>query len=176
MAILDSHGRLFGKFSIIDIGATLLALLVIIGIFLVPGNTGSVAQVGATVKPVEVDVMVRGLTVSEPQVLIQSMKDEGETEILVRNISFGTVTIKDVQELPRTVATPQPDGTLLALDDPRPELNFTTDILITLTDDAQVSDDSVVFGQNSVKIGTQIVLEGQLYKINTTVVGVRISE
>ncbi|MEM9448631.1 MAG: DUF4330 domain-containing protein [Cyanobacteria bacterium P01_E01_bin.6] len=176
MAILDSHGRLFGKFSIIDIGATLLALLVIIGIFLVPGNTGSVAQVGATVKPVEVDVMVRGLTVSEPQVLIQSMKDEGETEILVRNISFGTVTIKDVQELPRTVATPQPDGTLLALDDPRPELNFTTDILITLTDDAQVNDDSVVFGQNSVKIGTQIVLEGQLYKINTTVVGVRISE
>ncbi|MEB3210946.1 MAG: DUF4330 domain-containing protein [Leptolyngbyaceae bacterium] len=176
MAILDSHGRLFGKVSIVDLGAGLLALLVVVGIFLVPGNTGSVAQVGATLKPVEVDVMVRGLTVSEPDALIQSMRDEGQTQIIVRNQPFGTVEIKNVRELPRTVATPQPDGTLRALEDPRPELDFTTDLLVTLADDAEVTNDSVVFGKNSVKIGTQMELEGQTYRFNTTVVGVRILE
>jgi hypothetical protein len=176
MAILDSQGRLFGKISIIDLGAVLLSLLVIVGIFIVPGNTGSVAQVGATLKPVEVDVMIRGLTVSEPQALIQSIKDEGQTEIIVRNQPFGTVEVKDVQELPRTVAAPQPDGTLIALDDPRPELNFTTDLIVTLADEAEVTNDSVVFGKNSVKIGTQMELEGQTYRFNTTVVGVRILE
>lgn len=176
MAVLDSQGRLFGKFSIIDMGAAVLAVLIVAGIFFVPGNTGPLAQVGATVKPVEVDVMVRGLTVSEPQALIQAMEEEGQTEIIIRNQPFGRVTVKDVQELPRTVATPQPDGTLIALDDPRPELNFTTDIIVTLADDAQITDDSVVFGQNSVKIGTQMELEGQTYRFNTTVVGVRIDD
>ena len=40
MAILDSKGRLFGKFNILDIGALLVILLVIIGIFFT-GSTGS---------------------------------------------------------------------------------------------------------------------------------------
>ena len=176
MAILDSQGRLLGKVSIIDVGAVLLALLVIVGIFFVPGNTGSVAQVGATLQPIEVDVMVRGLTVSEPDALVQDIESEGRTEIIIRNQPYAKVDVNAVQELPRTVATPQPDGSLKALDDPRPELNFTTDLIITLASDAPVNDDSVVFGSTKVKIGTQMELEGQTYRFNTTVVGVRILE
>ncbi len=176
MAILDSQGRLFGKMSIVDVGAIILALLVMAGIFFVPGNTGSVAQVGATLKPVEVDVMVRGLTVSDPEGLIQSIESARETEIIIRNQPYATVDVTEVKQLPRTVATPQPDGSLKALDDPRPELDFMTDMLITLASDAQVTNDSVVFGNNKVKIGTHMELEGQTYRFNTIVVGVRILE
>ncbi|MEB3356722.1 MAG: DUF4330 domain-containing protein [Synechococcales bacterium] len=176
MAILDSRGRLFGKISILDVGAALMVLLVILGIFLVPGNSGSVAQIGATTKPVEVDLIVRGLTVADPQGLIQSIRDEGKTNIIIRNQPFGQVGVKSVTELPRTVATPQPDGTLKPLPDPRPELNFTLDMLITLADEAQITDDSAVFGNNKVKIGSPIELEGLTYRFNTSVVGVRILE
>ncbi|HEY9657224.1 MAG TPA: DUF4330 domain-containing protein, partial [Allocoleopsis sp.] len=70
MAILDSKGRLFGKISILDLGAALIILMVVAGIFLFPGGSGSVAQVGTNTKPIEVDVMVRGLTVRDPQALI----------------------------------------------------------------------------------------------------------
>ena len=47
MAIVDSQGRLFGKVSILDIGAALIILMVLVGIFVVPGDSGSsIAQVG----------------------------------------------------------------------------------------------------------------------------------
>ncbi len=176
MAILDSKGRLFGKVSIVDVGAVLLALSVLIGIFFIPGNTGSVAQVGATLKSVEVDLMVRGLTVSDPDGLIQSIETEGKTDIIIRNQPYAAVDVSSVQKLPRTVAAPQPDGSLKPINDPRPELDFTTDMIITLASNAQVTDDSVVFGNNKVKIGTQMEVEGQTYRFNTTVVGVRILE
>ena len=174
MAILDSKGRLFSKVSIIDLGAAIAIVLVVAGIFLVPGNSGSVAQLGATTTPVEVDVMVRGLTVSDPQVLMESMRDEGRTNIIIRNQPYGTVDISQVEELPRTVAVPQPDGSLQALPDPRPELGFTLDMVVTLAGNAEIIDSGPVFGNNKVKIGNVIEIEGLTYRFNTTVVGVRI--
>jgi len=40
MNLLDSKGRLFGKFSLLDIGAALVILLTIIGIFVVGAVVG----------------------------------------------------------------------------------------------------------------------------------------
>ncbi|MGF1512259.1 MAG: DUF4330 domain-containing protein [Elainellaceae cyanobacterium] len=176
MTILDSKGRLFGRIGILDVGAVVVVLLTIAGIFLVPGDSGSVAQIGATTQPVEVDVMVRGLTAADPQSLVESIREEGSTEIIIRNQPFGRVDVKSVEELPRTVATPQPDGTLKPIPDPRPEMDYTVDMLVTLADEAQVTDDSVVFGNNKVKIGSVMELEGQTYRFNASVVGVRILE
>ncbi|MEB3229888.1 MAG: DUF4330 domain-containing protein [Leptolyngbyaceae bacterium] len=174
MAILDSSGRLFGKVSILDVGAAVVIGATIAGIFLVPGDSGSVAQIGATRKPVEVDLIVRGLTVSNPEALVQSIRDEGQTEIIIRNQTYGQVAIKSVQELPRSVATPQPDGSVQAFPDPRPELDFTVDMLITLTGEAQISNNAVVFGNNKMKIGNSVTIEGLTYQVNTSIVGVRI--
>ncbi|NER00046.1 MAG: DUF4330 domain-containing protein [Cyanothece sp. SIO2G6] len=176
MAILDSRGRLFGKVSILDIGAALVIGATIAGIFLVPGDSGSVAQIGATRKPVEVDLMVRGLTVTDPEALLQSIRDEGKTEIIIRNQTYSEVAIKSVQELPRSVATPQPDGSIRSFPDPRPELDFTVDMLVTLHGEAQVSNNAVVFGNNKMKIGSPVTIEGLTYQINTSIVGVRILE
>ncbi|MBF2077633.1 MAG: DUF4330 domain-containing protein [Synechococcales cyanobacterium T60_A2020_003] len=176
MAILDSQGRLFGKVSILDIGAALIILMAIAGIFLFPGSSGSVAQIGTTTKPVEVDVMVRGLTVADPKGLIDSIQEEGATNVIIRNQPYGRVNVKAVKPLPRSTAVPQPDGSVKSLPDPRPELDFTTDMMITLEDDAQITDGGPVFGNTKMKIGTQVELEGLIYRFNTTVVGVRISE
>lgn len=176
MALLDSKGRLFGKVSLLDIGAALIILMVLVGIFFYPGTSGSVAQVGAVTKPVEVDVMVRGLTVSDPDELYQTLKTSGTTNIIIRNQPYGQVKIKDVQKLPRSTAVPQPDGTVKAYPDPRPELNYTIDMLITLTDRATITDNGPVFGNSKVKVGTQIELEGELYDFYTSTVGVRILE
>jgi hypothetical protein len=174
MAILDSKGRLFGKVSLLDIAAALVILMVLVGIFLFPGTGGSVAQVGGTTKPVEVDVMVRGLTVSDPEGLYQTLKSSATTNIIIRNQPYGQVEIKDVQKLPRSQAVPQPDGTVKSLPDPRPELNYTIDMLITLIGDALITDNGPVFGNSKVKVGTPIELEGELYNFNTSTVGIRV--
>ncbi len=176
MTILDSQGRLFGKFSILDLGAAIIILLVIVGIFFFPGTSGSVAQLGTTTRPVEVDVMVRGLSVREPQVLLDTLAEANSTNIIIRNQPYGRVDINQVTPLPRSVAVPQPDGTVISLPDPRPELNMTTDMLITLGGNAQITDDGPVFGNSKVKIGTPIEIEGPTYRFNTVVIGVRTEE
>lgn len=176
MTLLDSKGRLFGKVSILDVAAALIILMVLFGIFLYPGTSGSVAQVGATTKPVEVDVMVRGLTSSDPEKLFDAIKNSETTNIIIRNQPYGQVNVKDVQLLPRSTAVPQPDGSVKALPDPRPELNYTIDMLITLEDNAQITDTGPVFGNSKVKVGTPIELDGDLYNFNTSTVDVRVLE
>ncbi len=162
MAILDSQGRLFGKVSILDIGAALVILLVIVGVLL-PSTTG-IAQVGSTVKPVDVDVVIRSVG---PEKLF---KEGDKTSIIIRNQPYGEVKIKAVRELPRNVPTPQPDGTIKSLPDPRPEAGLAKDFLVTVTGNARITKDGPVLGNNKIKAGTKIELEGLTYDYSDLVV------
>lgn len=172
MAILDSKGRLFGKVSILDVGAALVILLVIVGIFFFPGTSGSVAQLSGT-KPVEVDVIVRGLSVRQPEVLMSQFKQEKKTNIIIRNQPYGQVDIKSVQELPRTLAVPQPDGSVKERSDPRAN-SFSLDMMMTLGGQGTVTKDGIVLGNSKIKIGTPVELEGMDYRFNASIIDVRI--
>ena len=157
-------------------GAGLLIVAVVVGIFLFPGTSGSVAQVGSNTKMVEVDVMARGLTVLNPEQFMADMKEDTKTSIIIRNQPYGEVDLLDVQPLPRSPAVPQPDGSVESFPDPRPELGFTADMLITLGGEAQITDNGPVFGNSNVKIGTPIELDGTLYNFKASTVAVRILE
>ncbi|NJO77791.1 MAG: DUF4330 domain-containing protein [Cyanobacteria bacterium RM1_2_2] len=177
MAILDSKGRLFGKISLLDVGAGLILLMVVAGLFLLPGGSGSsVAQIGTTNKPVEMDVIVRGLTVGDPQAFVSQLEQQKKTNIIIRNQPAGEVDILAVKQLPRSVAVPQPDGSVKPMPDPRPELNYTVDMMITLGGEAQVLADGAVIAGSKIKVGTPLELEGQTYRFNAPIIGVRISE
>lgn len=173
MAVLDSKGRLFGKLSLLDLGAALAILMVIFGIFFYPGATGSVAQVNAKTQEIEVDVIARGLTVLNPETFLSDLAKTKSTKIIVRNQPYGQIGIKKVQTLPRSVAVPQPDGTVKSYPDPRPELGYTADMIITLGGKAQITNDGPVLGV-PIKIGTPIEIEGQSYHFNVSTVAVRV--
>ncbi len=176
MKILDSQGRLFGKVSILDLGAGLVILLVVLGIFFFPGSSGSsVAKIGAT-KSIEVDVIVRGLNVLHADKLRQQFEAEKKTNFIIRNQPSGQVDIKAVKSLPRTVSVPQPDGSVKALPDPRPELAFSADMLMTLGGQAQITKNGPVLGNTKIKVGTPVSLEGLEYDFNASVIDIRILE
>jgi Domain of unknown function (DUF4330) len=160
MAIVDSQGRLFGKLSILDVGAGAVIALVMGGIFLFPGKTGSAVK-GDAGKPVEVDVMVKGLSAADPKSLFIP---GDKVNVIIRNEPSGSVEFKTIKLLPRTVAVAQPDG---------PEMSFSTDMQLTLVGAAQVSPDGIVFGNKKVKIGTTLELEGKTYNFNSTVIALR---
>lgn len=174
MKLLDSQGRLFGKISILDVGAALVILLVIVGIFFFPGTSGSVAQVGVTTKPVEVDLIVRGLSVRDPKALIQEFEKTKQTNVIIRNQPYGKIDIKSVQLLDKMLAVPQPDGSVKPKPDPRVEENFSSNMLITLTGKAQITETGPVLGNSKLKIGTPIELEGFTYNFNSSVIDVRV--
>lgn len=176
MAILDSKGRLFGKINLLDLGAALIILLVLFGIFFFPGTSGSVAQVGAKTVPIEVDLVVRGLNVRDPEKLIDNgLKKGGKTNVIIRNQPYGEIEIKSVQQLPRTINIPQPDGTVKELPDPKTN-NYSTDLLLTLDGKAQVTESGPVLGNSKVKIGMPFELEGFNYNFNATVIDIRLKD
>jgi hypothetical protein len=173
MKIIDSKGRLFGKISILDLGAACIILMVLVGIFIYPGATGSIAQVNT--KTVEVDAIVRGLNVLDPDVFFKDMKDEKKVSIVIRNQPAGALEVKSIQELPRTVLIPQPDGSAKPMEDPRPETKYSQDLILTMTGKAQITDDGVVLdGAKKVKIGNVVELDGASYNFNGTVIDVRV--
>jgi hypothetical protein len=178
MKIIDSKGRLFGQLSILDLGAAGVILLVIIGIFFFPGTPLTQSLVAQTkYKPIEVEVLVRGLSVADFQGLLNEFKQETKTSIVIRNQPAGTIDIIDAEPLPRTTPVPQPDGTVKALPDPRPEINMIQDLIITLAGKADVTDDGVVLeGSKKVKIGIPIQLQGKMYDFNGTVISVKTNE
>jgi hypothetical protein len=177
MKLLDSQGRLFGKISILDIGAALVIVLVVIGIFFYPGATGSVAQIGGGgVKPVEIDLIVRGLSIRNPQALLTEWDKTKKTKIIIRNQPYGEIGIKSAQILDKLLAVPQPDGSVQPKKDPRVEESFSSNMLITLAGEATITPDGPVLGNNKLKIGTPIELEGFTYNFNSSVIDVRVLE
>lgn len=168
MAILDSKGRLFGKVNLLDIGAILIVLFILAGIFLFPGPSGSLASADANV---EVDVLVLGLKSQDPKNLIKA----GETaSFIIRNQPAGEVKIKDVQFLPRTALAPQADGSVKALPDPRPEEKFSVNMIVTLEGKGQMTANGPVFGGAKIKIGTPVELDGVLYNFKPSVISIRV--
>jgi hypothetical protein len=174
MKLLDAKGRVFGKISILDLGAALILFMVIVGIFVIPGTSGKSIVAQVQTKPIEVDTIVRGLNVLKPESLMQEFKSDKKTNIIIRNQPAGQVEILKVQELPRNLAVPQPDGSVKALPDPRPEGNFSQDMILTLGGNAEMTPTGVVLGNQKIKIGTVLELEGKSYDFNASVIDIRI--
>ena len=176
MKFLDAQGRLFGKISILDLGAAAIIALAIVGIFFVPGPSGGPigAQIGT--KPIEVDILVQGLRVRDPQELQKKLQAADSTEIIIRNQPFGKVDLLAAEFYTRTVDVPQADGSVVALSDPRPGEQFTSDWKITVGGDAQITENGAVLGNSKVKIGITVELEGFEYSFRGSIIDVRVSE
>ncbi|MEH1929060.1 DUF4330 domain-containing protein [Nostoc sp.] len=173
MAILDSKGRLFGKINLLDLGAALVTLLVIFVMLSTILSTLGLAQVGEKIVPIEVDLVVRGLNVRDPEQLFNNgLKKGGKTDVIIRNQPYGEIGIKSIQQLPRTVNVPQPDGTVKELPDPKIN-NFSTDMILTLEGKAKRTESGLVLGSSKVKIGMPFELEGFNYNFNATVIDIR---
>ena len=172
MKIIDRKGRLFGKLSILDLAAAGVILLVIIGVFLFPGTPLTQKIIAQTkLQPVEVQILVRGLGVSSLDNLTQEFEREKQADIVIRNQPAGKVEILSSTLLPRTTAVPQPDGTVKALPDPRPEVEMIRDLLLTIQGRAEVTNNGIVLdGSKKIKIGSSIQLQGDIYDFNGTIV------
>ena len=174
MKIIDSKGRLFGKLSVLDLAAAGVILLVIIGVFFFPGTPITNSIVAQTkLQTVEVNVLVRGLGVEDLDSLIEEFENK-TTDIVIRNQPAGKVEIVESQLLPRTTVVPQPDGTVKALPDPRPEIDMLRDMLLTIRGKAEITNSGVVLDSSKkIKIGSSIQLQGDMYDFNGTVIAIK---
>ena len=174
MAVIDSKGRLFGKVSILDLGAAGAIAVAVAGIFFLPGTSVVPGVAQGKLQPVEIDILVRGLSVGDFDSLLAEFESDKKANIVIRNQPAGAVEVIEVDPLPRTTPVPQPDGTVKALPDPRPEVAIIKDFILTFKGDAEVTDAGVILDKTKkIKIGTSIRLEGRSYDFNGTAIAVK---
>ncbi len=116
-------------------------------------------------------VFLRGITLTTGQSPIRFGE---KTFISIRNVPYTDLQIIDVKAdskktiMPNT-RTKEPFVMVEDLSQP-----FMYDVVVTVIDDAKITDDGAVVGGNKVKIGLPIVLEGKDYKFNGLVSNVQI--
>jgi hypothetical protein len=171
MTILDRQGRLFGKLSILDLGAALVILFVVVGIFLSPGNSGAIRGQDKP-QAVEADIIVRGLSVLKPETLIAQFSPGSKLSFIIRNQPAGQVEIKSARQLDRTLAVTQADGSVKPVKDPRTD-SYSMDMIVTVKGNGQRTNSGLVLGNTKMKIGSSVEVEQLNYNFGATVIDIR---
>ena len=159
------------RFGLVDAGAALAVVLAAAGVIWSPKLSGAIAKATGAMQPVTVLVDVRGIPVADPQALIDGARRDGKVAIVIRNQPHGSVAVKTVIPLPRRISTLTPDGKVVSAPDPNQQVFSTLDARFVLQGEGRKGADGVVFGNQNLKIGAPVELEGGNFRVNGSVTG-----
>ena len=162
------------SWSLVDIGAAVAVLLAAAGVIWSPKLSGAVAQATGGLTPVTMTVDVRGVPVADPGALIQAAKREGKVAIVIRNQPHGSVGAKQVLPLQRRLVAVQPNGTVVTAVDPNQATLGSLDARFVLEGQGRKSGGGVVFGNQNLKIGAPVEIEGKQFRVGGTVSGLQV--
>jgi hypothetical protein len=162
------------RFGLVDAGAAVAVLLAAGGVIWSPKLSGAVARATGGLQPVTVLVDVRGVPAADPQALVAAARSDGKVSIVIRNEPHGNVKVSDVIPLPRRLSMLQPDGRVISAPDPNQQVFSTLDARFVLQGEGRKGADGVVFGNQNLKIGAPIELEGSTFRVGGSVTGLRV--
>jgi len=160
--------------SLVDAGAAAAVLLAAVGVIWSPKLSSTVARATGGLQPVTVLVDVRGIPVADPPSLLASARQAGKLSIVIRNQPHGSVELKDVVALQRRLTAVQPDGRVVTASDPNQQNLPTLDARFVLMGQGRKTGGGVVFGNQNLKIGAPIELEGESFRIQGNVTGLKV--
>jgi hypothetical protein len=167
--VIDEQGKLWGRINVIDLTVLLLVLLVGAGFLGLRGEQTSKAQTAqAKPIPLEFDMLIRGLSIGNPEALLKS---GDRPRIIIRNQPAGQVLVKTVKIIPNLIPVALPSGKISYVPDVASP--YSRDILLTLSADAQMTDDGAVVGGTKLKVATPIEVETARYDIKGSVIDLR---
>jgi len=164
------------RWSPIDVGAGVAVLLALGGVIWSPKLSGAIAQATGAMQPVLVTVDVRGASVADPAALIAAARAEGKVSIVIRNEPHGTVKLRELLPLQRRLVAVQPNGSVVTAVDPNQSVFGTLDARFVLEGQGRKTGGGVVFGNQNLKIGAPVELEGAQYRFGGTVSGLRLEK
>lgn len=162
------------RFSLVDAGAAAAVVLAAAGVIWSPKLSGAVARATGGLVPVTVMVDVRGLPVADPASVISAARKAGKVAIVIRNQPHGNVPVEQVIPLQRRLAAVLPDGKVVSAPDPNQNQFPSLDARFVLRGEGRKGADGVVFGNQNLKIGAPIELEGTDFRINGSVTGLKV--
>lgn len=162
------------RWSLVDLGAAAAVLLAAGGVIWSPKLSGAVAQATGAMVPVTVTVDVRGVPVADPAALIEAARQEGKVAIVIRNQPHGTVRVAAIDPLPRRLVSLQPNGQVVTAADPNQATFSTLDARLQLEGQGRKVGGGVVFGNQNIKVGAPVEIEGEGFRVNGSVTGIAI--
>lgn len=162
------------SWSPVDLGAAAAVVLAVGGVLWGPKLSGAVATATGGLRPVTVTVDVRGIPAVDSASLIRSAEAEGKVAIVIRNQPHGSVKLKQIQPLERRITILTPDGKVVSAADPNQKTFGTFDGRFILEGEGRRSAGGVVFGNQTIKVGAPVELEGSNYRFNGTVTDLRL--
>lgn len=167
MALINSEGKLLGRFNIVDTLFTGAVIMGIAGVFLVQSGThvtsGQVVQGEADIV---ITVQVPNLRTLDPDLF----KEGDKTSITIRNQPRGNVLIQETQYSPVKLTVMSPGGKVQAVEDLAQGNSY--DFTLRLKDHAKITEDGYVTEGVKVKVGLPIELEGFKYRVSGKVLNV----
>jgi hypothetical protein len=139
-----------------------------------PKLSGAVARATGSLQPVTVLVDVRGIPAADPQALVAEARQNGKVAIVIRNQPHGSVAVKEVMPLPRRISTLTPDGKVVSAPDPNQQVFSTLDARFVLQGEGRKGADGVVFGNQNLKIGAPVEIEGSNFRVTGSVTGLKL--
>lgn len=164
--MIDQQGRLFGKFNLLDVAVVLVLSASIGGVALARSGQAGVNKVLKGQALAEVDVLIKG-SVADPAIF----KPGEKTFVTIRNQPYAALQITNVKVGPKLVAVPAAGG-VKAYPDPSDAMG--KEFVVTVRQQADLTEDAIVMGGNKVKIGIPIELEGLKYRLRGAIVDVRL--
>jgi hypothetical protein len=162
------------SWSLVDLAAGAAVLLAAVGVLWSPKLSGAVDRATGALQPVTVSVDVRGVPSANAANLIRQAQEEGKVAIVIRNSPHGKVKIKQLQPLERRLSILTPDGRLVSAPDPNQRNFGTFDARFILEAQGRKTGGGVVFGNQTIKIGAPVELEGANYRFNGTVTDMKL--
>ena len=175
MNFLSFYNHVLSLFRRFNWRILLALILILAGTLFIPGLPDTKTYATDSSQPVELDLLVKYLSISRPQELInQELKSGVKTDITIRNQPAGEMQVKSIELLPVTTAVTQPDGSVKELKDPT--ARFVTNMLVTLSTTAEVKDDGSFIDDSKLKIGMPATMEGFNYYFRGSIIDVRLEE
>lgn len=162
------------RVSLVDAGAAAAVLMAAAGVIWSPKLSGAVARATGGLVPVTVMVDVRGVPVADPMGLIEGARSAGKLAIVIRNQPHGSVPVEQVIPLQRRLAAVMPDGQVVSAPDPNQDQFPSLDARFVLKGEGRKGADGVVFGNQNLKIGAPIELEGRDFRVSGSVTGLQV--
>ena len=143
----------------------LLSIILILSIGILIGlkmNKFSTSPVKKESK-IAIQVFIRNAVITQPR---NPIVKGSQADVTIRNVPYTKLQVIDSVAIRKSTVIPVPSEgkPATAVDDI--SMPFQYDIVVTLTDNAKMTDDGFVAGGNKIKIGVPIVLEGFDYKFN----------
>ena len=162
------------SWSLIDLGAAAAVVLAAAGVIWSPKLSTAVAKATGGLQPVTVLVDVRGVAAADPAALIEAARKAGRLSIVIRNQPHGSVSLQNVIPLQRRLTAVQPNGTVVTAADPNQLTLPTLDARFVLSGQGRRTGGGVVFGNQNLKIGAPIELEGETFRVLGNVTGLQV--